>query len=37
MVIGTLDCIVSVDVQASLLSLRAIVALVAMASLLQSS
>jgi hypothetical protein len=37
MVIVALDCIVAIDVQAYLPSLRAIVALVAMASLLQSS
>ncbi len=37
MVIVALDCIISVDVQASLPSLLAIVALVAMASLPQSS
>ncbi len=37
MVIVALDCIVAVDVQASLPSLRAIVTLVKMASLLLSS
>jgi hypothetical protein len=37
MVIVALDCIVAVDVQASLPLLRAIVTLVEMASLLQSS
>jgi hypothetical protein len=37
MVIVALDHIVAIDVQASLPSLQAIVALVAMASLLQSS
>jgi hypothetical protein len=37
MVIVALDCIVAIDVQASLPSLQAIVTLVEMASLLQSS
>jgi hypothetical protein len=37
MVIIALDCIVAIDVQASLPSLRAIVTLVEMASLPQSS